>query len=133
VDAAKADGVDVGDLRWLLMHDASEAYLVDIPRPLKADPYFGKTYRGAEARAMAAVCARFNLDPREPVIVKLYDTVLLVTEKRDLMAPTPGLEWDPFFDDFEPLPDVITPWHWRKAKQRFLARFAELFPEEVKA
>lgn len=71
---------------WGLLHDASEAYLTDIPRPLKRLPEFA-FYREAEARAMLAICERFGLDPVEPACVKEADRLLLVTEARDFMAP----------------------------------------------
>jgi hypothetical protein len=124
---AEEHGLDV--LRWCLMHDASEAYLVDIPRPLKQDTYFGKAYRGAEARAMAAVCARFGLDPRTPPAVADIDVRLLATERRDLLPATPGWRWS-VLDGVEPLPDTIEPWTFAKAERRFLSVFYRLFSEE---
>lgn len=45
-----------------LLHDASEAYLCDIPSPLKRRPEFA-AYREAEHRAQNAIAAAANLDP----------------------------------------------------------------------
>lgn len=42
---------------WALLHDASEAYLVDVPRPIKKQL---PAYVEAERRVMAAICARFE-------------------------------------------------------------------------
>jgi hypothetical protein len=46
---------------WALLHDASEAYLVDLPHPLKHRSELGKLYAAAEDRLQAAVCERFGL------------------------------------------------------------------------
>lgn len=49
------------DALWALLHDATEAYLVDVPRPVKP---FLAGYAEAEAKLHAAVAQRFQL-PRE--------------------------------------------------------------------
>jgi hypothetical protein len=72
--------------RWGLLHDAAEAYLVDLPRPLKRLPGFA-AYREAEALVMAAVCARFGLPPEMPAAVAAADEMMLGVEARSLMAP----------------------------------------------
>lgn len=71
---------------WALLHDASEAYLTDIIRPVKMLPLFAP-YRAIEDEAMAVICSRFGLDPTEPECVRDADRLLLVTEARDLMSP----------------------------------------------
>lgn len=43
-----------------LMHDASEAYLCDIPSPLKRHPIF-RTYRPAEHRVQAVIARAYGL------------------------------------------------------------------------
>lgn len=75
---------------WALLHDASEAYLVDVPRPLKP---FLRGYREAEGKIMTAVCARFGLDASMPAQVKADDTSLLMDEARQNMS-VPELVWD---------------------------------------
>lgn len=105
-----------------LLHDASEAYLTDLPRPLKRHSELGRCYQEIEARLMDAVCIRFGL-PREcPGTVKVADNILLMTEKRDLMAASPHA----WVECEDPLPDVIVPWSWDRAKSEFLMRFQEL-------
>ena len=74
---------------WALLHDASEAYLVDVPRPLKP---FLRGYREAEDKIMRAVCTRFGLAPDMPPEVKAADTAILSTEADALMAKPP-VEW----------------------------------------
>lgn len=112
------------DPLWGLMHDAAEAYLVDVARPLKHNPCFA-AYRSAEATLMAVICERFGLPADEPAWVKVADNVLLATERRDLMAPPPR-PWSP---GPGPMPERIEPWAPAFAEARFLARFAELTAE----
>ena len=75
-----------------LMHDASEAYLVDIVRPLKYRPAMA-AYVELERRVMAAVWARFGLtkaaaDHVLVVAVKAADDRLCRVEQRDLQGAT---------------------------------------------
>jgi 5'-deoxynucleotidase YfbR-like HD superfamily hydrolase len=63
---------------WGLLHDASEAYLVDIPRPLK--PYLPQ-YKEAETRCMMAIAKRVGLSWPEPAEVKEMDTRILFNER----------------------------------------------------
>lgn len=75
-----------------LLHDASEAYLIDVPRPIKYSLDM-QAYRDAEARLEEVICERFGLAfPLDPVI-KEYDRALLRVEQRDLM-PRPPAEWE---------------------------------------
>lgn len=107
---------------WGLMHDASEAYLVDIPAPLKKDA-FGAEYRRAEDRLMFAVCERFGLPYLEPRSVRLADATLLATEARDLM-PFKKEHWCDL--NVEPLAERIKPVAPAVAKRLFIERFRDL-------
>lgn len=107
---------------WGLLHDASEAYLVDIPSPLKCTPVFDM-YRTAEKRLMDAVCRRFGLPTDEPSLVHKADGVLVATEARDLM-PYRGEHWTKLTE--EPLVQTIKPWHSESAEREFLAAYKEL-------
>ncbi len=108
---------------WGLLHDASEAWLVDLPTPLKAHPAIGDEYRKAEKRLMRAVCRAFELPLREPAAVKLADAVLLATEVRDLMYGRPS-HWVALVA--KPHAAVIVPWGPIEAERRFLKRFNQL-------
>lgn len=108
---------------WALLHDASEAYLVDLPTPLKNDPTIGDAYRDAEKRLMRVICERFGLDPIEPWIVRDADAVLLATEARDLMQPHAHY-WEKL--TLPPLPEPIVPWSQETARNNFIARFRRL-------
>jgi hypothetical protein len=107
---------------WGLLHDASEAYIADVARPVKQSGAMF-AYREIEVRNMAAVCERFGLPREEPPAVKLADRKMLATERRDLLCHE--LPWGPLD---APYPDKIVPWSWETAEQRFLARFHELAP-----
>lgn len=107
---------------WGLLHDASEAYLVDLPRPLKRNPSF-TAYREVEDLVMQAVCKRFGLEVEMPIYVKLVDNVLFVTEQRDLMAPPP-MPWKN--EGVQALTYKIVPWTSAKAEKEFLHRYNEL-------
>jgi hypothetical protein len=108
---------------WGLLHDASEAYLVDLPTPLKSHPVFAKVYRQAEKKLMKRICFRFSLPIKEPIAVQLADAKLLATEVRDLM-PANEKYWAKL-EEF-PLPDRIVPWSPTVAEGEFLRRYTKL-------
>lgn len=108
------------DALWGLLHDASEAYLVDLPRPIKRQM---PTYREAEERLQFAIGRTFNLPLTIPASVMRADNVLLVTEQRDLMKVPP----EPWTDyKVSPLEGRIEPLSPADAKRLFLKRFDEL-------
>lgn len=114
--------VPQGDALWGLMHDASEAYLMDLARPIKRYSAMGQLYREIEVGLMASICEAFGLPLEEPPAVGLADRVMLVTEKRDLLGPEPQA-WT---HHDKPLDDPIIPWVPSTAENRFLCRFREL-------
>lgn len=71
---------------WGLLHDASEAYLVDVPRPVKP---FLTGYKPAEAKVMAEVCKRFRLAQAMPADVHEADNRILRDEMSQNMTPPP--------------------------------------------
>lgn len=90
--AGRAKGLDEGDLvdvaLQALLHDATEAYLVDIPRPLKSAL---PEYKGIEARLWAVCAAKFQIkEARDPSVIEA-DMRICVTEKLALLSPD-GLE-----------------------------------------
>jgi len=108
---------------WGLLHDASEAYLVDLPTPLKTHPDIGEGYRRAERTLMRAICERFELPQREPSRVAIADAVMLATEVRDLM-PNVKAHWEALV--VRPDEVGISPWLPRVAEEVFLKRFFSL-------
>jgi 5'-deoxynucleotidase YfbR-like HD superfamily hydrolase len=110
---------DPADALWGLLHDASEAYLVDVPRPIKKHL---TGYREIEASVQRVICERFGLPLEEPRSVALADSVLLFTEARDLMSQPPS-SWKQMA---EPLKETIYPYPSNYAKYEFIHRFSEL-------
>ena len=104
-----------------LLHDAAEAFVGDVAKPLKR---LLPDYQALEARVEAAVLARFGLPPELPACVKHADLVLLVTEKRDLMPACRSSEWS--VTGVQPMERRIRPWVPEQAKAAFLQRFQEL-------
>jgi hypothetical protein len=112
---------------WGLLHDAAEAYLVDLPRPIKRYAEFGTLYQAIENNLMLCVCDKFGITRNMPPAVKRMDTRLLVTEKRDLMNACPK----PWEDTEEPLPDPIWPMAPHVAERLFLHQFRILYPGQA--
>ena len=113
------------DALWGLLHDASEAYLCDLPAPIKREPEM-YIYRVAEDRLLACIAAKFGLAPEIPSTVKAADKLLLATEFRDLTT-VDDLDWIVAECGCLPLETCrITPWPPVVAEDRFLARLREL-------
>ena len=110
---------------WGLLHDASEAYVGDMVRPLKLHM---DEYRACEKQVMKAICEHFRLENYEPRLVKYYDQILCVTEARDLMGNPEWAEHGPI----APLKEIIDPWPPAYAAREFLATYAVL-AEQVAA
>lgn len=105
---------------WGLMHDASEAYLGDVARPLKA---MLPAYKELEQHVQQTIAKAFYLRWPIPDEVKLADNRALMAEKRDLV---PGdHDWG---IDVEPMSGPINPYCWHQAKKLFEDRFKELVP-----
>jgi 5'-nucleotidase len=115
-------GGDVEDVFAALMHDASEAYLGDMPHPLKHRSELGAAFRDAEAQLEAAIRDRFNIKADVPE-VKRVDRALLATERRAFSAE--AWHW-PELEDVEPLNLELTAWSPDQAADEFTARYAEL-------
>lgn len=101
-----------------LLHDASEAYLVDLPRPIKA---FMPEYRQAEDQVQRIIAEKFKLNWPWPHSVHDADVRMLVTEMRDLMKH--------YINEakvVKPYKAQITPMTSKQAKREFLKRFKEL-------
>jgi hypothetical protein len=79
-----------------LMHDAPEAYLCDVPTPLKK--LLGAAYKDVESRLAAAIGIKFGLDLEHlPACVKAADLIMVVTE-RDNLQDCP-LRWPAVYED----------------------------------
>ncbi len=78
-----------------LMHDATEGYMLDLPRPIKREM---KEYSVIEDRLMEAIAAKFNIPYPFPPEVKLMDQTALeyewenivTADNCELLCYTPG-------------------------------------------
>jgi 5'-deoxynucleotidase YfbR-like HD superfamily hydrolase len=106
---------------WALLHDATEAYVVDVPRPLKRN-LLG--YKDIEFGVMVAIAERFDLSTAHmPPEVKDADDRILLTERNALMAATHE-RWAQ--EDLGPLPVTIHAWSPPEAERRYARRLADL-------
>ena len=112
-------------VRVALLHDAGEAYVGDLVKPLKVRADFA-SFTWLESRIQRVIHERFGL---ERVALDFYDLVkradseLLHTEARDLLPGGPR-GWVAG----EALPARIEPMPWHQAERWFLETFAWLFP-----
>lgn len=108
-------GVEVA--LWGLLHDASEAYLVDVPRPVKGHLV---GYKDAEEKVMAAVCERFGLAPTMPAVVHDADNRIIADELVNMTT----MDWHARYS--VQLGVQIRCWYPAQAKEEFLATFEAL-------
>jgi hypothetical protein len=108
---------------WGLLHDAAEAFVGDLVRPLKHEwPVFVEW----EAEILDTILEAHGLTPCVvPPAVHAADNMLLATEFRDLF--TGGAREDALDGYLEaPLPSVIQPWLPARAKQEWLLEYQKL-------
>jgi len=108
-----------------LLHDASEAYLCDVPRPLKRLNEM-TAYRDAERQTEIVLAEKFGLIFPLPALIKHADERALMTERRDLVPNAHLAGWTgnvvaPFEDKL----DERAPDSWA-VRLKFLALFEEL-------
>ena len=106
---------------WGLLHDATEAYLTDMPRPIKRSM---PSYRVAERGLMNVICEKFGLPKLMPKEVKKADRAMLATEQSQVMRVQ-----IPWYDMPEPPLDNVTIRFWSPivAAGRFACRLDELW------
>lgn len=107
--------------RWGLMHDASEAYLGDVARPLKI---LLPSYKQLETHVQQVIAQVFGLEWPMPSDVHAADNRALMAEKRDLISV--DVDWGINFAG-DPKCGPINPYCWHQAKRLFEDRYKELF------
>jgi hypothetical protein len=113
-----------------LLHDATEAYVGDMPRPLKGQPEMA-AYKAAERRIAEVIALAFGLTWTDEAraAVKLADLTMLSTEARALMVWPPPRDWNAMPEPTTNREIVMRtkyPWDPPKAEGNFLDRFNEL-------
>ena len=104
-----------------LFHDAAEAYIGDITRPLKQ---LLPDYKTIEERIERDIFQKLGLPPELPPEVHHADLVMLATEQRDLM-PDHDDVWRQIAH-IDPLPETIEPWPPFTAATYFIERYRQL-------
>jgi hypothetical protein len=93
-----------------LLHDAAEAYVLDIPRPIKVNL---PGYKEMEERILKLIFQKFDLDYALMQEIKAFDDSMLDMEWSVLFLKTINIEH-------------MTGWSSGYAKERFLEVFQEL-------
>lgn len=105
-----------------LMHDAPEAYIGDLVRPLKHDARMA-TFMDAEEIVELAICNKFDLP--FPIVnreIKALDDRILLDE-RDQVMTVSDHDWN--LPDITPLGVEIEVWSPETARWKFLQAFEE--------
>jgi len=116
---AQKRGYDAGFVRAVLLHDAAEAYVGDVIRPLRR---MLPRHEEIERRVQAAIFERFGVDigllddPR----LRAIDDGLLVAEYAYLLGAD-GVQPGPEFLDV-----LLSCWHLKDARDEFLRICFEL-------
>lgn len=110
-----------------LLHDASEAYMKDLPGPIKHLTALA-AYREIESSVQNVIYKAFGVSPMPEEdyrrIIKTVDNRVLVTEARDLFSPPRFLGGK--YEDIKPFPFTITPTGEIHARKMFMRAFREI-------
>jgi len=123
-----------------LMHDFAEAYLIDVPTPVKRLPGVYEAYRACEEKMDNVIFSAFELGYADgrfsdfrafgEVVVKWADMVALKIEAYHMM-PSRGLAWN--LPQEQPSLQILNAFRWpidsEQACAELLKRFDELKPE----
>lgn len=104
-----------------LLHDAAEAYVGDMVRPLKQHM---SEFCAVEDRLLDVIGERFGIEgPMMTEEVRESDNRILLDERAALM---PGTRFPWKADVLKPLGVVVEGWSWWIARQKYADRLAEL-------
>ena len=117
-----------------LLHDASEAYLSDITRPIKYTEQMAG-YREIEHTLEEAIFAKFGLPFPMTTDVKRADDMALIAEGYTLFNPIPDWIFRRLKDAglTEPIYKLESAWPPAVAKAQFMKRFLELNGVKISA
>lgn len=112
------------DLRLAgLLHDAQEAYLIDLPRPIKQ---LLPDYRAMEGHVWSIIAEKYGLPEQLPDAVKRADEMALLAEFREVMTFQPPESW---FPGLRPLAPACRQWSPEEAREVFLSVFTAAIPD----
>ena len=102
-----------------LLHDASEAYIMDVPRPWK--PFF-TNYSVCEDLLMQVIADKFNFKYPLPEQIHVIDNKLLHTEAIQLL---PGNDWADGKLAYKDM--ILQEKNWREIEATFIHVFNQLY------
>jgi uncharacterized protein len=105
--------------RSVLMHDASEAYLADIARPVKN---ILPDYQALEAKIEGMLAQKFDLIYPFPKWLKALDTRILLDERK-MLQPFASYEWAVDKIGAKPLGVKLQCWSPAQAAREYLHRY----------
>jgi hypothetical protein len=103
-----------------LLHDAPQAYIGDMVRPLKQ---WLLQYLDVQDWLWERICTRFDLDTELPEPVRQANLTALATERRDFMPHDTAI-WNCLVG-VEPLPERIRPWPAIEARTTYHQRLMD--------
>jgi hypothetical protein len=121
--------VPPADALWGLLHDAAEAYISDLSRPIKKNSRLGDEYALIEKRLMLNVEVAFDLGD-EPASIKEADNRMLAVEAGKLMNHDPEL-WSGQLVPLTGNEPGIQCWTPFRARTIFRWRFNQLMAERL--
>jgi hypothetical protein len=104
-----------------LLHDAAEAYLGDMVKPLKV---LLPSFSEIEDSVTRIIGERFGVNLSHNPVIKRADLISLATEKRDLL-PYSAEPWA-YLEGVKPCQEILRPMPPEEAKQAFLQQFEAL-------
>lgn len=104
-----------------LLHDASEAYIQDVVRPIKNHL---TNYKEIERLNEVVIFSKFGLSYPISDAVKEADDCILATEWRDMRTPRPDDDVQKYGGN--PIDNKIVPWSPEVARKQFLDMFYSL-------
>ncbi len=130
---------------YFLLHDAHEHLVKDLTTPLKqavadiAHEYYEavpaqivNAFEILEERADAVIYEAAGLLWPAPTMVRItikhWDLVMFVTEWRDLMKGVEHPNWAPYANVAPLTEQILLPWPWDVARNRYLASCQMLLP-----
>ena len=119
--ALERDEYSLNTQKHGLLHDASEAYIGDIPTPIKAQL---STVKLCENEIHKLVAEKFNIE--DSPIVHEYDK-RIISDERSAFIPLAESHWEWPYKKLNVLPVGMSP---RTAEKNFLIRYCELFNED---
>lgn len=110
-----------------LLHDAAEAYIGDLIRPLKYSSVFAKPFSEVEEINERVIFAKFDIPYPLPKEVKIADDAVCNAELQQVVKRSPDLEWPTTMTmDVEPAPYEILMMPPARAREFFLGRYYSL-------